>query len=217
MKRCLLMWSVTALVLIRGAAGLAGGDPGTGIQNSPHDLRSVTVPGWPAIEAERVCFYCHTPHTANASARVAVSFQTYSNVPVAPGQPGSVSRICLGCHDGSIAVSIYGYVPPGAIANSSRGRSTAGIELAGTRLDLAEHHPIGFDYDVVVSKDSEIRPATSELRGANPSRMTIEDLLWSGRMECTTCHDVHNTRNEGRKLIWVEDGQSNFCFTCHNK
>jgi len=68
-----------------------------------------------------------------------------------------------------------------------------------------------------VAKDDEINPATSDLLGVNAYGMTIGDLLWSGRIECSSCHDVHNTKNEGRKFTWIEDSGSNLCFTCHKK
>ena len=58
---------------------------------------------------------------------------------------------------------------------------------------------------------------TNDLLGANINGLTIGDLLWNGRMECSTCHDVHNTKNEGIKFTLVKDTQSNFCFTCHMK
>ena len=47
--------------------------------------------------------------------------------------------------------------------------------------------------------------------------VTISDLLWNGNMECTTCHDVHNTKNTGEKFLWKSDAQSAFCLTCHLK
>jgi predicted CXXCH cytochrome family protein len=46
---------------------------------------------------------------------------------------------------------------------------------------------------------------------------TIGDLLWAGQMECTTCHDVHNTKNEGEKFLWASDENSDLCMTCHLK
>ena len=247
MKRCKVLGFIVGMVLTFASVAMTGEDPGSGIQNTCHDLRSGAVGAGTAMEIadprERICFYCHTPHRAMTPAEAAApsyahypiwshaatiaSFQTYSSGTDTIGQPGRVSRVCLSCHDGSVATSVYGYVPPVAIGTESRVRKASGTfskindsmnnGLYDSPVGIPHHHPIGFDYNDVVAKDEEIKPATSSLRGANVYGMTIEDLLWSGRLECSSCHDVHNTKNEGSKLTWVEDGLSNLCFTCHNK
>ena len=60
-------------------------------------------------------------------------------------------------------------------------------------------------------------PLVARCRGDNPYGLTISDLLWGGRMECSSCHDVHNTKNTGSKFLWVADTHSNLCFSCHPK
>lgn len=135
--------------------------------------------------------------------------------------PGSVSLLCLSCHDGSVAVNQYGFLPAAAeerhqgadvfMLNTSR----ASIGFGG---DLSNHHPIGFDYASVSSAtggaDTEIADPLTAMGATGKS---IGDLLWGGKMECGTCHDVHNSQNDGRKLTWVEDTNSAFCLTCHIK
>jgi predicted CXXCH cytochrome family protein len=37
------------------------------------------------------------------------------------------------------------------------------------------------------------------------------------RMECGTCHSVHNTGNSGESLLWRSDFRSSLCLTCHDK
>jgi predicted CXXCH cytochrome family protein len=145
------------------------------------------------------------------------------------GQPGGVSLLCLSCHDGSVGVNEYGnfYTTNSTGSNpnmSLKGNGTGtriansakiigGAAAGGTTADLSNHHPIGFNYAAVAAIDDEI---------ADPSTMmntyyTIDQLLWNGKMECTTCHDVHNTKNEGLKFVWKSDNKSAFCLTCHLK
>jgi predicted CXXCH cytochrome family protein len=160
------------------------------------------------------------------------TFQTYSNTdpnnPVIPnsiqhqlnadiGQPGSVSRLCLSCHDGTVAVSTYGYLP-------SQTTHTGTVTVTGTRFaigqdgNLQNHHPIGFNYKDVQAADDEIyEPTTRQFLGNNPYGLTINDVLWGDNMECSSCHDVHNTKNTGKKFLWVEDTNSNLCLSCHKK
>jgi predicted CXXCH cytochrome family protein len=137
------------------------------------------------------------------------------------GDPGGVSKLCLSCHDGSVAVSSYGNFENGATPLGSKHTGSVKILFGqysiGLNGNLQNHHPIGFNYDDVASADDEIRDTSSALLGNNAYGLTIGDLLWQGNMECTSCHDVHNTKNTGLKFLWVEDNSSYLCFSCHKK
>ena len=194
---------------------------------------------------DRICIYCHAPHNAvkvgSADAAgvgylplwnhkiTTTVFQTYNNGPDDPsdpnhlsaaeilaGQPGSVSKLCLSCHDGTVAVNQYGNAPSSSRHTGAdkliTDPSLTGRGLIGGGGDLSNHHPIGFDYAAVQATDDEIAPVTASL-----GVYKIGDLLWAGKMECTTCHDVHNTKNQGEKFLWVSDQNSNLCLTCHLK
>ena len=196
---------------------------------------------------DRICIYCHAPHHTIKSADAATAGLTYfplwnhdltsltytlytdnnSDVPnnishqlnATLTQPGSISKLCLSCHDGSVAVSSYGNFNSG-IAGS---KHTGSVTTTGTRFaigeagDLSNHHPIGFDYNEVAAIDDEIRDSGNALLGNNPYGLTIDDLLYGGKMECASCHDVHNTKNTGTKFTWVADTNSDLCFSCHLK
>jgi predicted CXXCH cytochrome family protein len=135
------------------------------------------------------------------------------------GDPGGISKLCLSCHDGSVAVSSYGNFENGASSSKHTGNVNilSGAFSIGLNGNLQNHHPIGFDYDEVAMADDEIRDPSATLLGDNPYGLMIEDLLWQRSMECTSCHDVHNTKNTGLKFLWVEDTNSNLCFSCHKK
>ncbi len=192
---------------------------------------------------DRICIYCHAPHHSlmphdtirylplwNHAESLHTVFTMYSNgvvfgesvqkgstVVEYTNTPGTSSLLCLGCHDGSVAVSAYGYTPSSSMGSSTGAKATDRILIGGGIADLRNHHPIGVDYYEAVSRNNQIRPPSSPLRGVNKYGLTIEDLLSNGRVECTTCHDVHNTRNESLKFTWVKDLRSDFCLTCHIK
>lgn len=199
-----------------------------------------------ADSLDRVCIYCHAPHHAldattaasnnisyfplwNHAITTVATYQTYTNGADTPTgishqlnatlSPtlGSVSKLCLSCHDGSVAISAYGYAPSSTLGSAAGTKISGSFRIGGGTQDLRNHHPIGFDYDAVASIDDEINPSSSSLLGANSYGLTISDLLWNGKMECSSCHDVHNTKNEGSKFTWVQDTRSNLCLTCHNK
>ena len=114
------------------------------------------------------------------------------------GQPGGVSRLCLSCHDGSVAVNEYGRAPQREYSISTGGaKIDEQFMIGGNPYGLLNHHPIGFDYAEVAAADNEIAEVTKAFTGAGGTLVTIGSLLYNGKMECVTCHDVHNSKNAG--------------------
>jgi predicted CXXCH cytochrome family protein len=158
------------------------------------------------------------------------SYTMYQNGPGAPQvgpkasqaitngmTPGSVSLLCLSCHDGSVAVNSYGNTSqPGS--SQSGGGGTIGLQyVIGKDNYLGNHHPIGFNYDAVQAVDTEIRSADSATMGGAG---LVRDHLYGAsntQMECATCHEVHNKGNSGESLLWRSDTDSRLCLTCHDK
>lgn len=138
------------------------------------------------------------------------------------GQPGSVSRLCLSCHDGSVAVNEYGFDPGRAESRGAGGSAEAANTIdaqfkIGGADNLTNHHPIGFDYLAVSLLDDEIAAPSTPFNGTEDPTTTIGSLLYNGKMECVTCHDVHNSKNTGETFLWKSDNNSAFCLTCHLK
>jgi len=256
MKKYIIVCLVIGMMMTFGTIAMAGPQPGTGIQQSPHDLSTgggtsmfYNGTGVTTDAMDRICIYCHTPHHAMTAATAAtnsltyfplwnhdvtaLTYQTYTNGEQPNGlqhlfngaadigQPGSVSRLCLSCHDGSVALSAYGQGNSQTLGL----RAGAGGDVfgAGSRFliggtgDLSNHHPIGFNYRNVAALDDEIAdPDATPVASLDPN-MFIVDLLWADKMECSSCHDVHNTKNAGAKFTWVDDTRSVLCLTCHLK
>ena len=255
----IIMFLALSLFLCSGsviAADYSSKTPGTGIEDTAHDLRyghpAGDVYGANDVDNEygggdlnRICIWCHAPHHTLRPADFAgdidylplwnhttttMVYQTYSNgaddpddpnhastAEILANQPGSVSKLCLSCHDGTVAVNEYGFAP-GDIKSSGVRKGDAPVFITsqyriGEAGDLTNHHPIGFGYQDVEAVDDEIQRASAPMNAL----YTIGDLLWAGQMECTTCHDVHNTKNTGEKFLWVSDKESDLCMTCHLK
>ena len=114
-----------------------------------------------------VCAYCHTPHSASPLAPLwnrpdpGTYYQTYDSSTLAAdvGQPTGASRLCLSCHDGTIALTqtINALNSPGS-TNVFLASGDAGF--IGT--DLSDDHPISFVYDSSLSiRKTNLRdPAT---------------------------------------------------------
>lgn len=203
----------------------------TSIVGSPHDFRSQ---GW-ANQNNEICVVCHTPHNAISPSDGPLWNRTLTAATYAlylpnttPGsdiqgtgfnQPTGVSRLCLSCHDGTIAVDSFGrnadgtpfvlgttYVD-GLNENANIGDGTPG----GTTGDLSNDHPVAFTFPAPGADTEIVPPSGGQIAGLLPLFGTGND-----QMECATCHDVHAT-NTFDELLRVDNDGSGLCLTCHVK
>jgi predicted CXXCH cytochrome family protein len=188
------------------AASAAGGS----VAGSKHDL-SVTGPGPIKAERERsACVFCHMAHRAGTHALSArpdvgdthLPYES-STMKARKSGPTRGSRICLSCHDGTIAVGqtrsrsiqVKGATTDGKIPSSRS--SNLGTDLRGT-------HPIS----IPVSTSPKLR---------KPSGSHVK-LDAAGDVQCTSCHDPHSEFGgsaEGRFLV-SPTTRSQLCTSCHD-
>lgn len=156
------------------------------------------------------CIFCHTPHAANPIAPLwnrndpGTFYLTYesSTLVADVGQPTGSSRLCLSCHDGTIALGqVYNSknVGGGSIYISSSDRGFIGT-------DLRDDHPISFTYDssLAVRKGEMRDPATL------PASLPLDH---NQQMQCTTCHDPHD--DSLGNFLRMSNLESSLCRTCH--
>ncbi len=193
--------------------------PGTGISTTKHDARV-----W--RRSTQVCNICHTPHNSSTEgplwshATTTASYTLYgsSTLNASPGQPGAASKLCLSCHDGTVAINNFN----GNTGTATTGIGSSNINHIGT--NLSNDHPIGITYDTALAAgDGKLAdPASKTVTiGSTVSKSgTIADLmLVNGKVECTSCHDVHNIYTVGTNhfLVKVDVAGSLLCRQCHNK
>ena len=179
------------------------------IQGSAHDF---SVLGWANGE---ICLPCHTPHNADTTVTDAplwnhqlttATFTLYSSPTMdsTPEQPRGASKICLSCHDGTIAMDSYG--------NNSGVNFITGDANLG--IDLSDDHPISIYW----SHQTELNTSAACIRCHNPSPTDFNPILplFDRYIECPTCHDPHNTSNNPR-LLRKPLLNSEVCFHCHDK
>lgn len=194
------------------------------ILTTRHNL-SVTGPGEiKALTESRVCIFCHTPHNAAPGTPLwnkeikPVNYILYdpqisSTLMARPSQPTGASRLCLSCHDGTLALGTLlrpaealpfvseQYIAPGR-------RSYLGTNISGD-------HPISFNYYGSISNPyaglARILPTSLILYGP-------------GNLECSTCHDAHEDKylspdKTGRltgKFLAIDNRYSGLCVACHS-
>jgi predicted CXXCH cytochrome family protein len=182
------------------------------ITGSAHDFSSAT---WNTSNQE-ICIVCHTPHNATTlpdaplwnHALSTASYTLYASgtLNATMGQPDGSSKLCLSCHDGTVAIENYGGVTTG-------GTFMTGGPLIGT--DLSNDHPVSFLYDAALAAaDPGLRNPSTALSGLGG---TINaNMLISGKMQCSSCHDVHNGAGIAGLLLKSNTGSA-LCLTCHDK
>jgi predicted CXXCH cytochrome family protein len=207
MKKRLL---VTSLALLGGLAMCSTAS--AVLTGSKHDFTALQ---W---GNSQICLPCHAPHNnKNAQGSLlwnhTLTTSTYSlysspTFDATPGQPTAVSKFCLSCHDGSIALDAYG---------SHTGNTTiTGNALLGT--DLSNDHPISFDYNAaLVTKDTASGGGIAGLASPASDSLVVAGIpLFSGKMECASCHDVHN-KHGFPGLLNASNAGSALCLKCHTK
>ena len=165
----------------------------------------------------QICLVCHTPHNADVAVTNAplwnhqtttAIYQTYSSATMnaTTGQPDASSKLCLSCHDGTVAVDNFG-------SQTSGTHFISGGANLGT--DLSGDHPISFTYDAALASiDQGLYDPTTTSSGLGGT--INDDLLIGSQVQCASCHDVHNGSGVAR-LLRISNDASALCLTCHNK
>ncbi len=190
---------LVAALLLCGAAAHAG------VRGTKHDF-SVT-----SGQGGESCVFCHAPHTETLSrplwnrhpSNVVYTPYSSSSMQATPGQPTGASKLCLSCHDGTIAVNEIATRP---FPVAGRVRHAGGRMNLGT--DLSDDHPISFVYDGALAADDGQLVHPAVLTG-------VVQLDLRGEMQCTSCHDAHSDRYGD---FLVVDGEfSILCNSCHER
>ena len=202
------LWPAGPVEAQTSDAGAAGR---TSIVGSPHDL-SATGPGKiHALEEGQVCIFCHAPHNSTGQQPLwnrhmpPTHYRIYesSTTDARIDQPSGPSKMCLSCHDGSLALGLLASKPNEVVVMSRR---TIGPGPSDLTMDLSDDDPIGFRYDLALAaRDHQV---------SNPDLISKELPLGKhSEMHCTTCHDPHN--NHLGNFLRITDVRSAICLSCH--
>ena len=158
-------------------------------------------------DGSAACQYCHTPHKALSGTVLwnhKLSDRTYqiywsTSLDAKVGQPTGSSKLCLSCHDGTVALDA-----------TVRGRKGSTLMPPGSTnlgTDLSDDHPVSFVYSSDLSdKDPQIKAPDSL-----PEEFQLDQL---NEMQCMTCHDPHHD-TFGNFLV-TTNVRSNLCVQCHD-
>ncbi len=215
----------TARLLLSAALVIGLGTTLSAQKISKHDFSS----GETWNSTGEICVVCHTPHgsvkaTSDntllwnhtlSSATYTMYNSTFSSTidGTVDAAPSGRSKLCLGCHDGTVDLGDF----KNGTANGTKigggdkvGYGTGPIDLTGT-------HPISITYSpgTGAGQDPNLKPVTTAYSTLKP---TINDALEGGKVQCGTCHDVHeaDVPATAGKLLRIANAGSALCLTCHD-
>jgi predicted CXXCH cytochrome family protein len=195
---------------------------GASVVGSKHDLSGNS--------SDQPCVYCHTPHFASSTISAPlwnrnigpVTFQMYSSPTIntdIPAAPVGVSLACLSCHDGVNSEndkhSLRNW-PGSGLQNTTSG---VNCERCHGRMhephvhwklgtDLRNDHPISMVYPTAAQDTGFVIPP-------NLQKGWPDVPLYGGKVECPTCHNVHDPSKAS--FLRISNSGSALCFKCHNK
>jgi len=210
MRRQLIFLGLGVFVLVTLSATTL---LGAGIRDTLHNLSASGPGSIKALNEEELCIFCHTPHQARRDIPYlwnrldsTANYTPYSSstLSASVGQPTGASKLCLSCHDGTVALGMLGsraeeipfagglrFVPPGP-------------RLIGT--DLSTSHPVSFVYDATLAAvNPEIRSPS-----ALPTPVRLDK---NNELQCTACHEPHDNSFGNFLVMSNQNGQ--LCTACH--
>lgn len=215
------------------------------ILTTKHNL-SVTGPGpVKALTETQICIFCHTPHRAITDTPLwnhslsSASYQLYTSPtllsPTSPTiQPDGDSRLCLSCHDGTVAIGSVVNIGGSPTTVSMQGTGPGGVIPSGggyVGTDLSGHHPVSIEMNsnLVTDKNTQcnegvvswkvcfppagqpvkLRPTNNSYGSSTPPRQGVQ---------CTSCHDPHNDPSPPNSVflrIGDRNNTDQLCTKCH--
>jgi doubled CXXCH motif protein len=192
-------------VLWVGAAAPATAVGISDIRNTKHNLSAGSGNAVTATTESQVCVFCHTPHGATPGVAPlwnrrlgTTTYTPYTSSSLDANaiqggldQPGGSSKLCLSCHDGTVAIGsvnvlngVGSAVQQGTQTITMQGTGAGGTMPAGagtttgfTRnlgTDLTNDHPISVSYtNALALRDGELRVVDATQRFPAGSGTTI--------------------------------------------
>lgn len=183
------------------------------VVNTKHNL-SAAGPGTVKAATETdTCIFCHTVHRTTGETPLwshtmssVTNYVVYTSptMKAVVGQPDGSSRLCLSCHDGTVALGMVSsrtttIQMQGGITTMPNGPSNLGTDLSGD-------HPISFVYDqALAQQDSHVKdPATLD------KKIRLDH---NQKVQCSSCHNPHD--DQFGKFLVMDNTGSALCLACH--
>ncbi|MBI3182930.1 MAG: cytochrome c3 family protein [Myxococcales bacterium] len=192
------------------------------IRNTKHNLSSASSNVVRATTLDEVCVFCHTPHGGSQSKPIwnrdlsyqtAGLYTTYSSTTLdaTVNRPNGPSKLCLSCHDGTIAIGSLLNLDAVRPATVSMSGGVTTMPAGNTNLgtDLRNDHPVSLVPDTVSDPEIVTPPAGDAVQLKSGATDGVKDSV-----QCTSCHDPHL---DTTKFLVKSNLRAAVCTTCHSK
>ncbi len=209
--------NASKILLVLGLMFLIPGIVYAAITGSKHDLSGK---GWGTDE---ICKFCHTPHnavvvtgysaplwnhqvtTATYTLYTSPTLQKYPGDPPTQ-QPLGPSKLCLSCHDGTVAIDSYG--------GRTGTNPISGAANLGT--NLSDDHPVSIHWEHQ-TVDNKCDGCHFGNGGMYSSDLPFYGSRPNQTVECGTCHEPHNKFPANTRMLRKSLNSSELCLYCHEK
>lgn len=211
-----LLFALLILMVFLTTVAAASGS----IFNSRHNLSTSGKGEIRSTTETRVCIFCHSSHNASSEGplwnHVTTSpgkFNTYtrSTLDSKTEQPNGATKLCLSCHDGTIAVgAIRGLSQPIPMSNVGQSGEIPSSNKSHIGTDLTGTHPVSIKYNqnvAILDKNLRWPPI-------DPENKVGPDA--NGYVQCTSCHDPHDDSRSDKYPFWKKATFDEVCKACHS-
>ena len=244
-----LRWRAAIAALSAVLCAFAAFPAGGQVNGSKHDFS-----GEPAGDSQTgVCTMCHTPHggiqsqmawnhTLSQNTHFWTEGSTDDGTPFPTIDPswGGVSKLCLSCHDGSVAIGDIAWFNAqewtGGNAVDNQDHNGDNVQIGNASGNLTGNHPFAFPYpwagmastyNGVTSSVGAVLsgwkadPTMDGIRLFNQSGSTVFAGTTTGStgIECASCHDPHDGPDVQDDMFLrgsTDAGDGNYiCRKCH--
>ncbi len=227
-------------------------DVHAGVATTKHNLSSTGPGSIKAVSEKGTCVFCHTPHGAINPADGPLWNKTLSSaiytlpsnaqgawatLLTTVGQPDRGAKLCLSCHDGTVAIGLVVNTPgPG---NTGQPIPMAGVTAEGKipstaagylGINISGHHPVSIAMNDTLRNDKLTQcfegtafyvdyPAGAvKLTPTGNTYKGNAGKIINGRpsgVQCASCHDPHNNPNGAFLVAGTPQNSTALCTACH--
>lgn len=226
---------VAAIPLVAASFAMAANTIGT----SKHNFSTAS---W---SDNQICKPCHTPHNGSLAVTGRIWAHTLSPDATTYTYHGtattstdwvtmtesagsalvtdmdSATRLCLGCHDGTVALDNF-MGKTGASDGKFIGDADGnhGSALANLGTNLSNDHPVGYLAVVPTVATSDMKSASTVTTTGYKLKLANKNAAGTYSVSCVTCHSPHGSSNgpaadPTRGMLAKSNAGSALCLSCH--